>query len=203
MRTAAADWTDQAARLEAPAPRERWPDALFDRRQNSVRALLSVPAEGTDSLAQTVGRIYDEVVAGAGPRAVGRSVRSLPGGSGGSPAALEEARAAAEVGGLIGGRAGVFTYEGLGPYRYTLMSDDSVRDRYQEHLERLVEYERRRGTALLDTLEAFLDNAGRRGPHLAPAVHPREHAPPEAGAHRTRGRGSISSARTGCRWRSR
>jgi DNA-binding PucR family transcriptional regulator len=67
---------------------------------------------------------------------------------------------AAEIGALIGGGAGVFTYRGLGPYRYSLMADDSVRDQHQEQVERLVEYERRKGTQLLGTLEAFLDHRG-------------------------------------------
>lgn len=54
----------------------------------------------------------------------------------------------------------MFTYEGLGPYRYALMFDETVRDQYQEPLERLVQYERRRGVELLGTLEAFLDARG-------------------------------------------
>jgi DNA-binding PucR family transcriptional regulator len=124
-----------------------------------MRALLSVPPEGAGTLADTVRRIYDEVVAPDGHvLAVGLSDPCRGVGSFG--AGFEEARVAAEVGALIGGGAGVFTYEGLGPYRYTLLSEDSVRDRYQDNLARLVEYERRRGTQLLDTLEAYLDNRG-------------------------------------------
>src|SRR5207245_5709970 len=73
---------------------------------------------------------------------------------------FEEARIAAEIGALIEGGAGVFTYEGLGPYRYALLSDESVRDQRQERLERLVEYERRRGTELVGTLQAFPDRRG-------------------------------------------
>jgi GAF domain-containing protein len=158
VRTATPDWTDLAARLETRLM-GALPAALFDRRQNSMRALLPVPPEGAVALAATVGRIYDEVAAGDGKvLAVGLSDPCREIGSFAS--GFEEARAAAEIGALIGGGAGVFTYEGLGPYRYTLMTEDTVRDRYQEHLERLVEYERRRGTALLDTLEAFLDNRG-------------------------------------------
>jgi sugar diacid utilization regulator/putative methionine-R-sulfoxide reductase with GAF domain len=153
-----ASWTALAARLETRLV-GALPDALFDRREHSMRGLLSVPPEGTATLADTVRRIYDEVAAPDGHvLAVGlsdpcRGIASFGAG-------FEEARVAAEIGALIGGGAGVFTYEGLGPYRYTLLSEDSVRDRYHDNLARLIDYERRRGTELLDTLEAYLDNRG-------------------------------------------
>jgi len=157
-RSAAPDWADIAAQLETRVT-GAVPGAQFDRRQNSMRALLPVPTEGGEILAANVRRMYEEV-AGSEPRvlAVGLSgpCRGIPAFSSG----LEEARIAAEIGALIGGGAGLFTYEGLGPYRYAMFSDESVRDPHQERLERLVEYERRRGTELLGTLEAFLDARG-------------------------------------------
>jgi len=154
----APDWADVAARLETRVT-GALPDALFDRRQNSMRALLRVPPEGPAALAATIRRLYDEVAAGdARVLAVGLS-GPCSGITAFSPG-FEEARIAAEIGALIDGGAGVFTYEGLGPYRYALLSDESVRDQRQERLERLVEYERRRGTELLGTLEAFLDCRG-------------------------------------------
>ncbi len=155
---AAPSWVDLAARLETRLT-GALPDALFDRREHSMRALLSVPAEGAGALADTVRRIYEEVAPPEG-RVLAVGLSDPCRGIGSFAAGFEEARVAAEIGALIGGGAGVFTYEGLGPYRYTLMTEDTVRDRYQENLERLVEYERRRGTELLDTLEAFLDNRG-------------------------------------------
>jgi DNA-binding PucR family transcriptional regulator len=54
----------------------------------------------------------------------------------------------------------VFAYEELGAYRYVLTAEGSVRDRYQDRLIRLVEYEKRRGTELLGTLEAYLEHLG-------------------------------------------
>ena len=152
------DWTDMAARLETRVT-GALPDALFDRRQNSMRALLRVPPEGPDALAATVRRLYEEV-AGSGARVLAVGLSGPCGGLVSFSSGFEEARIAAEIGALIGGGAGVFTYEGLGPYRYALLSDGSVRDQHQERLERLVEYERRRGTELLGTLEAFLDCRG-------------------------------------------
>jgi purine catabolism regulator len=73
---------------------------------------------------------------------------------------FEEAGSAAQVGSLLRGGAGVFSYEELGAYRYVVGGESSVRDRYQERLERLVEYEKRRRTELLRTLEAYLENLG-------------------------------------------
>ena len=52
---------------------------------------------------------------------------------------------------LLKGAAGVFTYESLGPYRYLLSGEDSIRDRYQSRVQRLVEYDQRRETELLKT----------------------------------------------------
>jgi DNA-binding PucR family transcriptional regulator len=54
----------------------------------------------------------------------------------------------------------VFAYEELGAYRYVLMAEDSVRDRYQDRLLKLVDYEKRRGTELLGTLEAYSEHLG-------------------------------------------
>jgi purine catabolism regulator len=81
-------------------------------------------------------------------------------GAGGFARGFEEAAAAAEVGALIRGTPGPSRYEELGPYRYVLRADEELRDRSQERLDRLVEYDARRGTRLLDTLEAYLDHRG-------------------------------------------
>jgi DNA-binding PucR family transcriptional regulator len=77
------------------------------------------------------------------------------------------------VGSLIRGGPGVFTYEELGPYKYILGADGGVRDRYQHALDRLAEYDRRRGTQLLQTLEGYLDGRGNVvGSSRALYIHP-------------------------------
>jgi DNA-binding PucR family transcriptional regulator len=73
---------------------------------------------------------------------------------------FEEAESAAEVGALIRGNPGVTGYEDLGPYRYVLQTEDDLRDHAQQRLGRLVEYDRKRRTQLLDTLEGYLDHRG-------------------------------------------
>jgi DNA-binding PucR family transcriptional regulator len=73
---------------------------------------------------------------------------------------FEEAASAAEVGALIRGGPGVTTYDELGPYKYVLSSEEGVRDRNRERLGLVVEYDRKRGTQLLDTLEGYLEHRG-------------------------------------------
>lgn len=138
--------------------RAELPGAIFDRRETSVRALLRLPADDAD-ITGLVQRAYEMSGGGpAGPLAIGlsnvcRDTSSIAHG-------FEEAASAAQVGALLRGSAGVFSYEDLGPYRYVLTADGAVRDRYQDGLEHLIEYERRRGTELLGTLEAFLELQG-------------------------------------------
>jgi GAF domain-containing protein len=158
VRESAPDWADLAARLETRLI-GALPDALFDRRQNSLRALLAVAPEGAEAVAATVRQIYDQVV-GSEARVLAVGLSDPCSGISSFPSGFEEARVAAEMGALIGGGAGVFTYRSLGPYRYTQIADGTVRDQHQEQVERLVEYERRKGTELLATLEAFLDGRG-------------------------------------------
>lgn len=152
-----ADWRQVASRLESRL-RAELPSAIFDRRESSVRALLRLPADDTD-VASLVRRAY-ELSGGsaAGPLAIG--ISNVCQGAGSFARGFDEAASAAQVGALLRGASGVFSYEDLGPYRYVLTVDGAVRDRYQGGLERLVEYERRRGTDLLGTLETFLEHQG-------------------------------------------
>lgn len=150
------DWTLCAARMEARL-RAELPAALFDRRERSLRALLRVLP--TSDLPALVRRVYTQAGGSdAGPLKVGLSNTCQ--GVAAFARGFEEAGSAVQIGALLKGSAGVFTYEDLGPYRYVLSAQDSVRDRYQAQVERLVEYERRRGTELLGTLEAYLERQG-------------------------------------------
>ena len=57
-----------------------------------------------------------------------------------------------QVGPVLEGSAGVYTYEDLGAYRYALSAADAVSDQHQECVERLFEYGRARATDLVGTL---------------------------------------------------
>jgi sugar diacid utilization regulator/putative methionine-R-sulfoxide reductase with GAF domain len=152
------DWRAMGARLESRL-RVELPRSIFDARESSFRALLRVPPSGADAAVAAVRRIYETLGAGErGALAVGLSnpcegtVAILRG--------FEEAGSAAQIGSLLRGGAGVFAYEELGAYRYVVSAESTVRDRYQDRLQRLVDYEKRRGTELLRTLEAYLENLG-------------------------------------------
>ena len=96
----------------------------------------------------------------------------------------------------------MFTYEDLGPYKYVLCAEDGVRDRYQQALDRLAAYDRRRGTQLLQTLEGYLDGRGNVvGSSRALYIHPNTLRQRLAGSNASPA--STWSTRTGCRWRSR
>ena len=153
-----ADWSVVAGRMEARL-RAEMPAVVFDRRDRSIRALLRVLPTDAGEVADLVGRAYEQAGGTrSGPLAVGLS--NVCQGAASFTRGFEEAAAAARTGSLLKGAAGVFTYEALGPYRYLLSGEDSIRDRYQSRIQRLVEYDQRRATELLKTLEAHLEHQG-------------------------------------------
>jgi GAF domain-containing protein len=153
-------WEELVSRLESRLSR-LLPGVLFDCRTTSCRALLTVPpGSGSDTQAAGIVRdVYGRVVADSGGHmTIGLSNPCRPA----EPfqRAFEEAASAADVGALIKGTPGVWTYEDLGPYRYVLSSVDAVGDRQQERLQKLVDYDARRGSELLRTLEVYLEGRG-------------------------------------------
>jgi GAF domain-containing protein/sugar diacid utilization regulator len=146
------------------------PRALFDRRDDSLRALVPVPSSGPNVLAE---ELRAELGEADSVLAVG--VSNPCAGAPALAAGFEEARHALVGAAVIGSGARVLTYEELGPYKYLLrMSLDSdVRDSHRDAVARLAEYDAERRTSLLRTLEEFL---GRRGNISATAealyVHP-------------------------------
>ena len=138
------------------------PKSLFDLRESSFRGLLRVPPSGVEAAIEMVRRVFQSL-GGSERVALAIGLSNTCQGLGSLVRGFEEAESAAQVGSLLRGGAGVFAYEELGAYRYVLTAETSVRDRYQEHLERVVEYEERRGTELLRTLEVYLENLGSIG----------------------------------------
>jgi sugar diacid utilization regulator/putative methionine-R-sulfoxide reductase with GAF domain len=152
------DWRALAGRLESRL-RLELPRSIFDSRETSFRALLRIPAAGPDTAVEAVRRIHQSLGAHErGSLAIGLSNPCQ--GAAAIARGFEEAASAAQVGSLLRGGAGVFAYEELGAYRYVVSAESSVRDRYQDRLQRLVDYEKRRGTELLRTLEAYVENLG-------------------------------------------
>jgi GAF domain-containing protein len=155
-RAVGVDADDVMDRLEART-RNDFPGCLVHRRDDMLRALVRVSAPGAATF-DTIRRVFGEPgVAGSGLMAVG--VSDVCRGRDDLAKGFVEADYAARIGPFVGGGS-VCAYAELGAYRYVVAGAGGVRDGSQQRLERLVEYERRRGTELLRTLEVYLDQKG-------------------------------------------
>jgi len=134
------------------------PGSLFDRREDSLRALLRVPPAGAEALAGGIRRVHEQLGL---PVAVGLS--SACAGARTFADGFEEARQA-----LLGtavlkrDRVAVTSYQELGAYRYLLRIalDGGVRDTAVDAIGKLAAYDSQRQTSLLATLEEFLRRRG-------------------------------------------
>lgn len=135
----------------------RFPRVVVDSLERSLRGLLPLGDASPEELV-TVLRDMECEESGDGAVAVG--VSNPCQGLGSFAAGFDEARSAAEVGALLRGSSGVTGFEELGPYRYALSAEGMERDGVQQRVRLLVEYDERRGTHLLDTLEAYLTHRG-------------------------------------------
>jgi sugar diacid utilization regulator/putative methionine-R-sulfoxide reductase with GAF domain len=146
----ASDELEKALAAVAPA-------SLFDRRDDSVRALLTIPAAGQERLLQRLRQVHAELGA-----AIAIGVSNPCQGAASFPAGFEEARHALLGTSVLQGRPGLMTYEELGPYKYLLRLpfDSGMRDAHRDAVARIAEYDRQRQTSLLKTLEEFLRRHG-------------------------------------------
>lgn len=73
-----------------------------------------------------------------------------------------EASEALQMGQSLNREGGVTHFNDLGVYRYLykIARMDDLRDMYQDQVARIANYDRRKGTDLLDTLETYLECAG-------------------------------------------
>jgi PucR C-terminal helix-turn-helix domain/GAF domain/GGDEF-like domain len=135
------------------------PGSLFDRRDNLLRGLVRVPRSGETALVERIRSAEGERER---ETAVGIGVSSPCSGPESFAAGFEEARHALLGTTVLGESPGVMTYDELGPYKYLLrMSlEEGVRDRHRDAVARLAEYDGRRSTSLLRTLEEFLRRRG-------------------------------------------
>jgi GAF domain-containing protein len=133
------------------------PGSLFDRRDDSERALLRVPSDGPDRLLAAIRELQPQLES---PASIGLS--NVCRGAASFAAGFEEARHALLGTTVLQGTPGVMTYEELGPYKYLLRMpfDGGVRDAHRDAVARVAEYDRQRSTALLRTLEEFLRRRG-------------------------------------------
>lgn len=125
--------------------------ALVDPGRDALRGLLPLPA----------GAQHGDVAAlrelGAGEgMAIGMS--AVRRGGDGAAESLRQAQDAGTIARALTPAGGALAYDELGAYRYLvhLALDDAPHDRLCEAVERLLQYDERRATQLLATLEQYL-----------------------------------------------
>jgi GAF domain-containing protein len=130
------------------------PRSAIEAGPGPVRALL---AFGTARRPAVDGVLHDARELGlANGAVIGVSeVRDAPLDAGG---AYREARDAATIARALLRDGGAIAYSEVGAYRYLVQigAGDAPRDRMRTAVDLLIEYDRRRRTALLDTLERYL-----------------------------------------------
>jgi GAF domain-containing protein len=150
-------WPELAARLEAQL-RRPYPRALLDSRPERTRVLVPLLAadegevERLHAACDGFGREEGVVV---GLSNVGVETAS-------ARRRMREAADAARIGRSLFAGGGAADYERLGAYRYLvhLELEHAPRDRYRDSVAALAEYDGRRGTSLVQTLERFLADRG-------------------------------------------
>src|SRR5215217_3562409 len=135
---AGADWEAVSTRLGARL-RGRDQVGFFDAGPAGLRAVVLMPSAAA----------AERVVLGVS--APGRGIAE-------SRQALREAARAAHIARTLKPAGGALGYEQLGAYKYLvdLRLEESPRDRHWTAVEALLEHDRQRRTALLDTLEEYL-----------------------------------------------
>jgi GAF domain-containing protein len=140
-------WPDVAARAEA-ALRRGAPGALTDTGPEGLRALAPAPA----------GDLVAELAALGAAERVAFGVSTARRGAAEGRRGIREAADAARIAQALEPAGGALAYEGLGAYKYLvhLSLDDAPRDRHWTAIERLLDYDARRSTELVATLERYL-----------------------------------------------
>jgi GAF domain-containing protein len=147
-------WPAVAERTEARL-RRLAPGALCDTGRESLRALMPLPAGSDDADVETLE---------ASLRELGSSERVLVGvstahrGVSDGDRSLREAADAAHIARALVRGGGALAYGELGAYKYLvrLPLDEAPHDRHCEAIERLMDYDRRRRSQLVATLEQYL-----------------------------------------------
>jgi GAF domain-containing protein len=150
-------WPDMAARFESRL-RRMYPRAFFDTQHDCIRAIAPLAAPGAEPLERLV-QGCDELAREEGV-VVGLS--DVDRGPASARRRMREAADASRIGRSLVSDGGAVSYEGLGAYKYLvhLEMDDAPHDRYRLSVEQLLQYDRRRGARLVETLERYLADRG-------------------------------------------
>jgi GAF domain-containing protein len=144
------DAFERALRLAAPR-------SLFDRREDSLRALVRLPTSAPEGVLERIRKIHADVER---PFSVG--VSSVCRGQAAFPDGFAEAQQALLGTVVLRGEPAVLWYEELGAYKYLLRVavEGGIRDATVDAVSRLADYDTQRGAQLVQTLEEFLRRHG-------------------------------------------
>jgi GAF domain-containing protein len=144
------DALERAIRLAAPG-------SLFDRRDDSLRALVKLPSPSVDSLLSRLRRIHADV-----PQPVSVGISSVCQGEAAFADGFAEAQQALLGTVVLKSEPAILSYEDLGAYKYLLRValDGGIRDATVDAVGQLAEYDGQRGSQLVQTLEEFLRRHG-------------------------------------------
>jgi GAF domain-containing protein len=143
-------WPALAEQLEAGL-RRLAPGAFCDTGRERLLALMPLASDDVAELRREL-----DALAGSSGAAVGLSV--VRRGAGEGALSLREAADAARVARGLTRDGGALAYGELGAYKYLvhLPAEDAPRDRYRDAVERLLDYDARRHSHLVATLEEYL-----------------------------------------------
>jgi GAF domain-containing protein len=133
------------------------PGSLFDRREDSLRALVKLPTASAEAFLGRLRRVHADLA-----RPVSIGVSSVCQGEGTFADGFAEAQQALLGTAVLKGEPAVLSYEDLGAYKYLLRVavDGGIRDATVDAVARLAEYDAQRGSQLVLTLEEFLRRHG-------------------------------------------
>jgi GAF domain-containing protein len=139
------------------ALRSAAPGSLFDHREDSLRALVRLTSNSSESFVERLGRIHGDLGA-----SVSIGVSSVCRGQGSYAEGFAEAQQALVGTVVLSGKPSVLAYDDLGAYKYLLRVavDGGVRDATVDAVASLADYDDQRGAQLLATLEEFLRRHG-------------------------------------------
>jgi GAF domain-containing protein len=144
------DALERAIRLAAPG-------SLFDRREDSLRALVKLPTSSVESLLARLRKIQADL-----PAPVSVGISSVCQGESAFADGFAEAQQALLGTVVLKGEPAILSYEELGAYKYLLRValDGGIRDQTVDAVSKLAEYDAQRGSQLVQTLEEFLRRHG-------------------------------------------
>jgi GAF domain-containing protein len=147
-------WPEEPERLEQRL-RLLSPSAFCDSGRDRLRALLSLPSSPTPAQLTQLDAALHELGAG-GRLAIGRS--AVRQGAADASYSLREAADAARIARSLLPHGGALAYDALGAYKYLvrLPPQDTPDDHQAAAVRELLEYDRKRRTQLVATLERYL-----------------------------------------------